>query len=136
MEWDKSLPVHHLYIRHAKDGSLLILIFLVNDMLIINRHLEEISSFKSKIAKSFDHTRYAYPKIKEIYLFVSNIVYWYGMVFTSLLASYVKLWKKDWSLSKKDKVKMENVPCFPMVISLMYAMICTRLDIALQSGSG
>ena len=45
---------HCLYTKQAKDGSLLILILYVDDMLIASRHMVEISALKSKMAKVFD----------------------------------------------------------------------------------
>ena len=45
---------HCLYTKQAKDGSLLILILYVDDMLIARRHMAEISALKSKKAKVFD----------------------------------------------------------------------------------
>ena len=44
---------HCLYTKQAKDGSLLILILYVDDMLIAGRQLAEISALKSKMAKAF-----------------------------------------------------------------------------------
>ncbi|MCO5549306.1 hypothetical protein L7F22_002774 [Adiantum nelumboides] len=45
---------HCLYTKQAKDGSWLLLILYVDDMLIAGKHLEKISALKSKMAKSFD----------------------------------------------------------------------------------
>ena len=45
---------HCLYTKRAKDGSLLILILYVDDMLITGKQLAEISALKSKMAKVFD----------------------------------------------------------------------------------
>ncbi|MCO5574152.1 hypothetical protein L7F22_027932 [Adiantum nelumboides] len=45
---------HCLYMRQAKDGSLLILILYVDDMLIASRQMAEILALKSKMAKVFD----------------------------------------------------------------------------------
>ena len=45
---------HCMYTKQAKDGSLLILILYVDDMLIAGRHMAEISALKLKMAKVFD----------------------------------------------------------------------------------
>lgn len=45
---------HFLYTKQAKDGSLLILILYVDDMLIADRHMAKILALKSKMAKVFD----------------------------------------------------------------------------------
>ena len=76
---------HCLYTKQAKDGSLLILILYVDDMLIAGRHMAEISALKSKMAKVFDmkdmgeasHILGMYPQgsVKEDALLISGRVY-------------------------------------------------------------
>ena len=44
---------HCLYTKWAKDGSFLILIFYVDDMLIAGTHIEDIANLKSKLTSSF-----------------------------------------------------------------------------------
>ena len=45
---------HCLYTKQAKDGSLLILVLYVDDMLIADKCREEISALKSKLHANFE----------------------------------------------------------------------------------
>ena len=52
--YKRSGTDHCLYTKQAKDGSLVILILYVYDMLLAGRQMAEISALKSKMAKVFD----------------------------------------------------------------------------------
>ena len=52
--YKRSEKNHYLYTKQAKDGSLVILILYVDDMLLAGRQMAEISALKSKMAKVFD----------------------------------------------------------------------------------
>ena len=49
---------------------------------------------------------------------------------TTLLACYFKLSSKQYPQSLKDGEEISRVPYASAVGSLMYAMVCTRLDLA------
>ncbi|KAJ9675458.1 hypothetical protein PVL29_024402 [Vitis rotundifolia] len=49
---------------------------------------------------------------------------------SSLLGSHLKLSSKQTPSSEKEKEEMQKVPYASIVGSLMYAMVCTRPDIA------
>ena len=57
-----------------------------------------------------------------------------GQALSAPLPSYVKLSLGDCPKSDGKKVEMAKVPYSSAVGSLMYAMICTRLDIAYAVG--
>ena len=50
------------------------------------------------------------------------------------LADHFKLNKQICPSTKKEKEEMARVPCFSAVASLMYAMVCTKSDIAQAVG--
>ena len=52
--YQRSDTDHCLYTKRAKDGSLLILILYVDDMLITRTNIDEISNLKSKLNANFD----------------------------------------------------------------------------------
>ena len=45
---------HYLYMKQAKDGSFLILILYVDDMLIVGKNIHEVDALKSKLNATFD----------------------------------------------------------------------------------
>ena len=45
---------HCLYTKQAKDGSFLILILYVDDMLIVGKNIHEVDALKSKLNATFD----------------------------------------------------------------------------------
>ena len=52
--YQRSDTDHCLYTKQARDGSLLILILYVDDMLIARSNREDIASLKSKLNNAFD----------------------------------------------------------------------------------
>jgi hypothetical protein len=50
------------------------------------------------------------------------------------LASHFKLSVDLCSCDDKEKEKMSKIPCALAVVSLMYAMVCTQIDIAHSVG--
>ena len=119
-------------------------------MRIARSNREDIASLKSKLNNAFDMKdlgeanhilgmRIVRNKEKKV-LFLSHSNY-FGKVFmrfnmeggkvqSTPLTSYVKLNLSDCPTSNAKWVDMAKVPYPSIVGSLMYAMICTRLDIA------
>ncbi|KAH0778755.1 hypothetical protein KY290_005182 [Solanum tuberosum] len=54
--------------------------------------------------------------------------------FSTPLASYMKLSKKMCPIAREEKDSMDKVPDSSVVETLMYAMVCTRPDIAQAVG--
>ena len=52
--YQRSDMDHWLYTKRAKDGSLLILILCVDDMLIVGTNIDEVPSLNSKLNATFD----------------------------------------------------------------------------------
>ena len=145
---------HCLYTKQAKDGSLLILVLYVDDMLIAGKCREEISALKSKLHANFemkdmgDASHILGMRIKRdrckklIYLsqseYIDKVLKRFNMergkALSTPLPPYVKLSKKDCPKSEEEKAEMAKVPYSSAVGSLMYAMIATRPDIAFAVG--
>ena len=152
--YKRSDTDHCLYTKRAKDGSLLILILYVDDMLIAGNNSDEIAALKSKLNATFDMKdlgaashilgmRITQNRDKKV-LFVSQSAYIdkvlkhfnmeKGKAMSAPLPPHVKLSLNDCPKSNADKAEMAKVPYSSAVGSIMYAMICTRPDIAFAVG--
>ena len=123
-------------------------------MLIASMHIEDIAHFKSKLNASFDmkdlgNANYilgmhiVQNKEKKV-LFLSQPKY-IGKVFmhfnmeggkvrSNSLPSYVKLSPSDCPKSNVKRAIMAKMPFCFVIVSLMYAMTCTRPDIVYAVG--
>ena len=123
-------------------------------MLIAGTNMDEIANLKSKLNENFDMKDLGNAshilgmcivrdRTKKV-LFLDQSAY-IGKVLKrfnmdggkaagSPLASYVKLSLSDCPISDEEKAEMAKVPYSSAVGSLMYAMICTRPDIAYAVG--
>ena len=145
---------HCLYTKRAKDGSLLILILYVDDMLLAGTNMDELAALKSKLNDSFDMKdlgdashilgmRIVRDRDKKL-LYLSQTEYIEkvlkrfnmerGKALSTPLPPYMKLCLNDCPKSDAEKAEMAKVPYSSAVGSLMYAMICTRPDIAFAVG--
>ena len=152
--YKRSDTDHCLYTKQAKDGSLLILILYVDDMLIAGKNIDEIAALKSKLNATFDMKdlgeashilgmRIVRNRDKKV-LFLSQSSYIdkvlkrfnmeKGKTLSAPLAPHVKLSLNDCPKSDAEKAEMAKVPYSSAVGSIMYAMICTRPDIAYAVG--
>ena len=145
---------HCLYTKRATDGSLLILILYVDDMLLAGQHSDELAALQSKLNDTFDMKdlgdanhilgmRIKRDRSKRL-LYLSQTEYIAkvlkrfnmeeGKALTTPLPPYVKLSLDDCPKSDEQRAEMAKVPYSSAVGSLMYAMICTRPDIAFAVG--
>ena len=134
---------HCLYTKRAKDGSLIVLMLYVDDMLIARRSGYEIDAPKKRLMDAFEMKdlgdanhilgmRIIRDKTKRIlYLsekdHVSKVLQCFNMeggkAISTPLPPYVKLSTKDNLKSDVEKAKMAKAPYASCVGSLMYAMI-------------
>ena len=140
---------HCLYTKRAKDGSLLILILYVDDMLLAGTNINELAALKSKLNDTFDMKdlgdashilgmRIVRDRDKKL-LYLSQAEYIdkvlkhfnmeRGKALSAPLPPYVKLCLNDCLKSDVEKNEMEKVPYSSTVGILMYAMRYTRPDI-------
>ena len=145
---------HCLYTKKATDGSLLILILYVDDMLPARSSMDEMATLQSKLNDAFDMKNLGHAnhilgmrimldrKKHLLYLSQSEDVEKVlrhfnmegGKKVSVPLASYLKLCQNDCPKSHAKKAEMEKVPYLSTIGSLMYAVICTRPDNAYAVG--
>ena len=140
---------HCCYIKKFK-GSYIILLLYVDDMLIAGSDMSEIKKLKKQMSEEFEikdlgaanqilgmsisrnkengsltlsQEKYIEKVLKKFSLNDAKIR-------SSPLGSHFKLSKAQSPKSDEDKKEMAKVPYASAVGSLMYAMVCTRPDIA------
>ncbi|GJV32620.1 putative RNA-directed DNA polymerase [Tanacetum coccineum] len=106
------------------DDDFIILLLYVDDMLIVGKNIERIAQLKQDLSKSFAMKDLGPAKqILGIRIFRDRGA-------KKLHISQEQYIKKDCPSSKKNIEKMDRVPYASAVGSLMYAMVCTRPDLA------
>ena len=153
-KFKRSQEDHCLYTRKISDGSLLILILYVDDMLIAGKSIDEIANLKQMLSNQFamkdlgDANHFLGMSIKrnrkkgilelsqESYIqkVLQRFKMQEGKAVSTPLPSYLKLSKDDSPKSDAEKAEMAKVPYSSAVGSLMYIMIATRPDIAFAVG--
>ena len=139
-----------VYIRHFSGGNFIILALYVDDMLIVGQDVTMIRRLKEDLSKSFDMKDLGPAKqilgieivrdrkIKGIWLsqekYIERVLERFNMKgaksVSSPLANHFKLSKELCPKTKEEKENMTHIPYSSAVGSLMYAMVCTRPDIA------
>ncbi|GLT26815.1 hypothetical protein SLA2020_018570 [Shorea laevis] len=139
-----------VYIRLFLDGNFIVLLLYVDDMLILRQDVEKICRLKEELSKSFDMKDLGPAKQilgmaitrdrKAGKLWLSQAKYVERMLerfnmkhakpVSTPLANHFKLSKRSCPTTKEEKEKMSSIPYSSAVGSLMYAMVCTRPDIA------
>ncbi|KAL5757330.1 hypothetical protein ACOSP7_019941 [Xanthoceras sorbifolium] len=139
-----------VYFRKLKDGSFVYLLLYVDDMLIAAKDMFELNKLKSELSGEFEMKDLGAAKkilgmeirrdkaAGKLYLtqksFVEKVLERFGMKnakpVSTPLAAHFKLSAAMSPQSDNDIEYMSHVPYSSAVGSLMYAMICTRPDIA------
>ena len=121
---------HCLYTKKVKDGSLLILILYVNDMLLVGSSMDEMATLQSKLNDAFDmkylgHANHILGmrimrdrQKRLLYLsqseYVDKVLRRFNMeegkIVSVPLASYLKLCQNDCPKLDVEKVEMTKVP--------------------------
>ena len=148
--YNGTISNHCLFIRKFSDDDFIIPLLYVDDMLIIGHDSSKIDRLKRELSKSFAMKDLG--SIKQILCmkiscdrnnrklwlsqesYIEKILERFNMrkakAVCSPLASHLKLSSKQYPTSEKDMKEMKKVPYASIVGSLMYAMVCTRPDIA------
>ena len=141
---------HCVFTRKFSDDDFIILLLYVDDMLIIGHDSSKIDRLKRELSKSCAMKDLGSAKQilgmkisrdrKNRKLWLSQESYIEKVLerfntskakaVCSPLAGHLKLSSKQCPTSEKDMKEMSKVPYASAVGSLMYAMVCTRPDIA------
>jgi ATP-binding cassette subfamily B (MDR/TAP) protein 1 len=139
-----------VYIQKFPDGGFVILLLYVDDMLIVGQNKAMISKLKMELSKFFEMKDLGPAeqilgmkivrdrKAKKLWLsqqkYVERVIKRFNMEHakpaSTPLANHFKLSKHSCPTTKKEIEEMAEIPYSSAVGSLMYAMVCTRPDIA------
>ena len=153
-DFKKTLIDHCVFVKKYDGGDFIILLLYVDDMLIVGHDPKKISSLKKALSKSFamkdlgsakkilgmkitrDRSKKLLWLSQESYVekLLERFNVHKAKPISTPLAGHFKLSTKQSPTSKKEKEEMNNVPYSFAVGSLMYAMICTRPNIAYVVG--
>jgi hypothetical protein len=141
---------HCVYFKRLENGSFIILLLYVDDMLVAGSNMQDINVLKKKLVNSFAMkdlgaaTKILGMRItrdrKNRKLTLSQGEYTKKVLerfrmqnvkpVSTPLASHFKLTKEMCPKTQEEIEYMSRVPYSSAVGSLMYAMVCTRPDIA------
>ncbi|CAL1383495.1 unnamed protein product [Linum trigynum] len=141
---------HCVFVKYFAENDFIILLLYVDDMLIVGRNVGEIDRLKKELSKSFamkdlgpakqilgmrisrDRRNGKIRLSQERY--IERVLERFNMskakAVSTPLGGHLKLSVKHCPTSDEEKEAMKNVPYASIVGSLMYAMVCTRPDIA------
>ena len=146
----KTTSDHCVFVRKFSNDDFIILLLYVDDMLIVGKNVSRIERLKAQLGKSFAMKDIGATKQilgiriirdrkeKKLWLsqehYIKRVLQRFHMekakVVSTALATHFKLSSKQSPSNEDDKLYMQRVPYASAVGSLMYAMVCTRLDIA------
>ena len=143
-----------VYFKRFPGDKFIILLLYVDDMLIVGQDSEIISNLKKILFNSFDMKDLGPTtqilgmeiardrKAGKLWLsqekYIERILERFNMKHakpvSKPLAAHFKLSKRACPTIEKEKANMSTIPYSSVVGSLMYAMVCTRPDIAHSVG--
>eukprot|EP00253_Pinus_taeda_P002267 PITA_02267 len=141
---------HCVYLKKQNDGNYIILLLYVDDMLVAGSNMQEINVLKRKLANSFAMKDLGAAKQilgmritrdrknRKLTLsqneYIQNVLKIFNIhnakPVSTPFARHFKLSKEMCPKTQDDMDYMSKVPYALVVGSLMYAMVCTRPDIA------
>ncbi|KAH0685102.1 hypothetical protein KY289_022854 [Solanum tuberosum] len=148
--YKKTSSDHCVFVQKFSDNDFIILLLYVDDMLIVGKNTSKIDELKKELRKSFSMKDLGHAKQilgmritrlrdeRKIYLsqkkYIERVLERFNMKnakpVSTPLAGHMKLSKKMCLTVREEKESMAKVPYSFVVGSLMYAMVCTRPDIA------
>lgn len=153
--YNKTNSDHCVFVRNFSDNDFIILLLYVDDMLIVGQDASRVDRLKQDLSKSFSMKDLGPAKqilgmkilrdrkAKKLWLsqekYIEKVLQRFNMdkakVVSTPLASHFKLSTAHSPSTTKEKEDMQKVPYASAVGSLMYAMVCTRPDIAYAVGA-
>ena len=153
--YKKTTSDHCVFVKWFASDDFIILLLYVDDMLIIGQNASRIDRLKKQLGMSFAMKDLGPAKQilgiriirdrKERKLWLSQEKYIEAVLqrfqmekakaVSTPLATHFKLSCKQSPSNEEEKKDMERVPYASAVGSLMYAMVCTRPDLAHAVGS-
>ncbi|RVW89954.1 Retrovirus-related Pol polyprotein from transposon TNT 1-94 [Vitis vinifera] len=122
---------HCCYVK-SFDNSYIILLLYVDDMLIVGSDIEKINNLKKQLSKQFAMKDLG--AAKQILEYVKKVLNRFNMneakPVSTPLGSHFKLSKEQSPKTEEERDHMSKVPYASTIGSLMYAMVCTRPNIA------
>ncbi|CAA0823050.1 Uncharacterized mitochondrial protein AtMg00810 [Striga hermonthica] len=139
-----------VYTKSLGDGSMIFLLLYVDDMLIAAKNMRDIIDLKSLLSQEFEMKDLGAAKkilgmeihrdrgSKKLWLsqkgYVEKVLQRFGMneakPVSTPLANHFKLSVDQCPKSDKETQDMVEIPYASAVGCLMYAMVCTRPDLA------
>ncbi|KAE8653948.1 hypothetical protein F3Y22_tig00117056pilonHSYRG00559 [Hibiscus syriacus] len=139
-----------VYVKSLDDGSFIFLLLYVDDMLIVAKNIDDVIGLKTLLSQEFDMKDLdAAKKIlgmeicrdrdsRKLWLsqqgYVEKMLERFAMSsakpFSTPLVNHFKLSLEQCPKTDKEAKDMEKVPYSNDVGCLMYAMVCTRPDLA------
>lgn len=141
---------HCVFLKRFSANDFIILLLYVDDMLVVGQNVGRIASLKQQLSKTFSMKELGPAKhilgmqivrdrkARKLWLsqeaYIKKVLQRFNMEkakpVSTPLALHFKLSKEQCPSTIEDKERMKNVPYASAVGSLMYAMVCTRPDIA------
>ncbi|GJZ17424.1 retrovirus-related pol polyprotein from transposon TNT 1-94 [Tanacetum coccineum] len=112
------------YFKRFGNNDFIILLLYVDDMLVAGPNKDRINKLKAQLAREFEMKDLG-PANKILGMQIHR-----DRPISTSFPTNVKLSSKMSPSSEKERMKMSRVPYASAVGSLMFAMICTRPDIA------
>ena len=148
--YNRTNTDHCVFVKKFSDGDFVILLLYVDDMLIVGQDTNKIEKLKKELSKSFAMKDLGPAKqilgmkitrdraSKRLWLsqekYIEKVLERFNMAkskpVNTPLAGHFKLSSAQCPTSDEEQEGMKQIPYASAVGSLMYAMVCTRPDIA------
>ena len=148
--YSRTTSDHCVFVKKYPDSNFIILLLYVDDMLVVGQDTSKISKLKSELSKSFSIKDLGPAKkilgirivrdrsLGLIWLsqenYIKKVLERFNMdkskPVNCPLAGHFKLSSSQCPTSDEEKYELQKIPYASTVGSFMYAMVCTRPDIA------